>query len=148
MILIAHRGNINGPDKENENNPKYLIAAIEKGFYVETDLWLIENDLYLGHDGPEYMIKIDFLLSIKDQLFCHCKNIRALHFIVSNYSEIECFFHDLDECTLTSKNRIWTSPGKELTQNSICVMPERTNTQARDCYGVCTDYILKYYNNE
>ena len=29
--LIAHRGNINGPNTEEENNPEYLIKTINKG---------------------------------------------------------------------------------------------------------------------
>jgi hypothetical protein len=47
MILIAHRGNLNGPNKESENMPDYINIAIEKGFYVEIDVWLINNKLFL-----------------------------------------------------------------------------------------------------
>jgi len=148
MIYIAHRGNLNGPDLENENKPEYLLEAIESGFFVETDLWLINSLLYLGHDEPQYEINIDFLLKIKDKLFCHCKNIAALDFIINNYKEIECFYHDKDDCVLTSKNNIWTSPGKELFHSSICVMPERSNKIPLNCLGVCTDYPLKYKKNK
>ena len=148
MIVIAHRGNINGPDKEKENNPDYLLEAIDKGYYVEADLWILLSEnkekLYLGHDEPQYEIEIEFLLNIKNKLFCHCKNIRALEFIVTKYPEIECFFHDIEEFVLTSKNKIWTNVGKELTKNSICVMPERINQTAINCLGVCTDYPNKY----
>ena len=28
MILISHRGNINGPNPEMENNPEYIQKAI------------------------------------------------------------------------------------------------------------------------
>ena len=41
MILIAHRGNINGPRVEFENNPEYVLRAIEMGFDAEVDVWLI-----------------------------------------------------------------------------------------------------------
>ena len=75
MIFIAHRGNLNGPNSIDENKPDYLLEAINKGYYVETDLWVIDNKLFLGHDKPQYEINIDFLLNIKDKLFCHCKNI-------------------------------------------------------------------------
>jgi len=144
MILIAHRGNINGPNHEEENKPSYLLQAINSGFHIETDLWIIDNNLFLGHDNPQYQINIDFLLNIKDKLFLHCKNIPALKYIIKNYPEIECFFHDNDECVLTSKNKLWTFPGKELTELSICVMPERCNQQPINCLGVCTDYPQKY----
>ena len=145
MIRIAHRGNLNGPDRVNENKPEYLLKAIHEGFYVETDLWVLSNDnLYLGHDNPEYEIKINFLLEIKEKLFCHCKNIQALNFIINKYPEIECFYHDVEKCVLTSKNHIWNSPGEILTSSSICVMPERVNQIPINCFGVCTDYPLKY----
>jgi hypothetical protein len=84
-------------------------------------------------------------VNIKDELFCHCKNIAALYFIICNYPEIECFYHDKDECVLTSKHHIWNYPGSELNTISICVMPERVNQQVtNDCYGVCTDYPILF----
>jgi len=66
MIYISHRGNLNGPNHIDENKPEYLLTAIKNGFHVETDLWLIDDSLYLGHDNAEYKIEIDFLLKIKD----------------------------------------------------------------------------------
>lgn len=145
MLYIAHRGNLNGPDKINENKPEYLLKAISQDFHVETDLWVINNRLYLGHDNPQYEIDIIFLLNIKDKLFCHCKNIDALNFIITNYPEIECFYHDKDECVLTSKNHIWNFPGSKLTPLSICVMPEKLNQKnIKTCFGVCTDFPITY----
>jgi len=143
MKIIAHRGNINGPNIL-ENKPEYIMNTISKGYYVELDLWKVDNSLYLGHDNPQYKIEINFLLNIKNKLFCHCKNIEALQYILINYPEIECFFHDSDDCVITSKNNIWTYPGKKLTDISICVMPERTNQIVKNCLGVCTDYPIKY----
>lgn len=145
MIYIAHRGNINGPDPDNENRPEYLLKAIEKGFYVETDLWVDDDEnLFLGHDSPQYKIKIDFLLEIKNKLFCHCKNIKALYFIIKNYPEIECFFHDNDKCVLTSKNHIWNYPGTELTQISINV--DLTSDSYISPY--CNEFISKKHHFE
>ena len=79
MKYIAHRGNLNGPNQIDENKPEYLLHAINEGYYVETDLWVIEDKLYLGHDIAQYEININFLLKIKEKLFCHCKNIKALY---------------------------------------------------------------------
>ena len=147
MIYIAHRGNLNGPNPNDENKPDYIINAIRKGFYVETDLWIIYDELFLGHDCPQYKIDIEFLLNVKDFLFCHCKNIEALHFIIKNYPEIECFFHVNDECVLTSKQHIWNYPGSLLTNMSICVMPETSSQKvSTDCYAVCTDYPIRIQN--
>ncbi len=142
MIYIAHRGNINGPDPINENKPEYLLKAINNGYYVETDLWVIKNELFLGHDKPTYKIDIQFLLNIKKYLFCHCKNIDALYYIIKNHEDIECFYHHSDECVLTSKNHLWNFPGTKLTPLTICVMPEMINQIIdTNCYGVCSDYV-------
>jgi len=147
MIYIAHRGNLAGPNSDDENKPEYLLKAINAGFYIETDLWLINSELFLGHDHPQYKINIDFLVDIKDKLYCHCKNIDALNYIITNYPSINCFFHDRDDCVLTSNNLIWTFPGKQLTNKSICVMPEYVNQEPDNiCYGICSDYINKYIN--
>ena len=148
MIYIAHRGNVNGPNPREENKPEYLLNAINLGYYIEADLWHIDNKLFLGHDEAQYEIDINFLLKISKKLFCHCKNIGALRYILENELEIECFFHDGDDCVLTSRNRIWTFPGKELTPLSVCVMPERVNQLPKNCYGVCSDYVKKYKENK
>lgn len=143
MIFIAHRGNLDGPNLELENNPSYLLKALDSNFYVETDVWLIDNKLMLGHDKPQYETTIEFLEN--DKIFCHAKNIQALNYLITN-KKIHCFFHDKDDYTITSKNLIWSYPGKQLTQNTICVMPERVNQLLVNCYGICTDYPIKYMN--
>tara|TARA_Y100000816_G_scaffold246155_1_gene194394 strand:+ start:645 stop:1094 length:450 start_codon:yes stop_codon:yes gene_type:complete len=147
MQIIAHRGNLNGPNHKMENNPKYILNAISKNYHVELDLWYINNILYLGHDKPQYNIDIEFILNIKKSIYCHCKNIDTLVFLLNNYPEIECFFHDKDECVLTSKNKIWNYPGSKLTDKSICVMPENSNQIPENCFGICTDYPIFYSNN-
>ncbi len=148
MIYIAHRGNLKGPNEIDENKPEYLLEAINKGYYVETDLWKIGNDLFLGHDKPTYKIEISFLLNIKQYLFCHCKNIDALYYIIQNHTDIECFYHHSDECVLTSKNHLWNYPGTKLTNLSICVMPEYVKQFVDPiCYGVCSDYVYDIQYN-
>jgi hypothetical protein len=144
MKLIAHRGNINGPNKEKENNPEYIMDAINKGYYVEIDLWVIDNKLYLGHDNPQYIIKETFLSNIKERIFCHCKNIPAINYMLQNKPNIECFYHENDKCVLTSKGNIWhhyNTP--EFTYKSICVMPELSAKKVdfTGCIGICTDYV-------
>ena len=144
MIFIAHRGNTNGSNYQEENKENHLLKAIEQGYFVETDLWVVDDLLYLGHDEPQYNIDSTFIEEITSKLFCHCKNIDALNYMLYNHHNVECFFHESDACVLTSKNRIWTYPGNILRPQSICVMPEYSKTKYKDfshCYGVCSDYI-------
>ena len=59
------------------------------------------------------------------------------------------FWHQEDDFTLTSSHHIWTYPGKDLTNNSIAVMPENSEeyweyVKKLDIFGVCTDYVEKF----
>jgi hypothetical protein len=54
MILISHRGNISGPNPEQENHPDYIWAAIQAGYDVEVDVWFENGKFMLGHDEPQY----------------------------------------------------------------------------------------------
>jgi len=141
MFLISHRGNVDGANRQMENNPSYINHALQEGFNVEIDVWLTGDCLALGHDRPQYEITIEYLRNKK--LWCHCKNIKALEFLLKE--DIRCFFHDQDAVTLTSDGYIWTYPGCELTSNSICVMPELFKSQnVLDVAGICSDSIKDY----
>lgn len=142
MILIAHRGNISGPNPEMENRPEYVKKAIDLGYNVEVDVWYENNQLFLGHDGPQYKIKDDFLDN--DLLWCHAKNTQALQKLID--LGIHYFWHDIDAHTITSRGFVWSYPGSTLTSNSICVMPESapdfySDKDFKNCKGVCSDYI-------
>ena len=140
MILISHRGNLSGPLKEEENKPEYIIHALNKGFDVEIDVFFVNGNFFLGHDKPKYKVKKDFLLNSK--IWCHSKNIEAL----DNLKKIDAhyFWHQNDDVTITSKGFFWTYPGKKLTHNSICVLPEWNNEKKFDCIGICSDFITDY----
>jgi hypothetical protein len=144
MILISHRGNINGRFESYENEPNYIDLAISKGYEVEIDIWIIEGVLFLGHDEPQYGITLDWLNKRKDKLWIHCKNIEAIEFFNSLLETYNYFWHEEDTVTLTSKNYIWAYPGKQPIKNSIAVMPEIFNDDTSQCVGICSDYIQKY----
>ena len=155
MKLIAHRGNINGPNQEMENNPDYILNTLRFGYDCEIDVHLINNELYLGHDLPQYKINIDFLLKNQDKLWIHCKNMEAL-VLLNEYKELNIFWHESDKYTLTSKKYIWSYIGVETKKNIICVMPElayynyieviKTKIINNELYGVCTDYCKQFQN--
>src|SRR4029079_3946664 len=138
-----HRGNINGPSKD-ENRPSYIDLAIKKGYDVEIDLRIDKNQLYLGHDTPDYLIDIYFLLRRQNKLWIHCKDIDSLIYCSTHLSNANYFWHQEDDYTLTSKGYIWVYPGKPIPFNLIdkcvCVMPEVNDTFAKYAYAICTDY--------
>ncbi len=145
MLLIAHRGNIYGPNPEWENNPNYIIETISKGYDVEIDVRLIDGELFLGHDEPQYKINMKFLSQICKNAWIHCKNLEALHFFLK-MPEFNCFWHQNDDYTITSHGFIWAFPGKKVTNISIAVMPEYAPEFiiSKEVYGICTDYVEKY----
>lgn len=138
MILISHRGNLDGPIPDKENSPSYINDALQKGFDVEVDVWYNDGSWFLGHDEPQYPIDLGFLKN--PHLWCHAKNIDALRNMLNN--NVHCFWHQEDEHTLTSKGWIWAYPGSQLTEVSIAVMPK--NKIVEKCAGVCCDYIQEY----
>lgn len=143
MILISHRGNLNGVNSINENNPSYLMSALNKGFDVEVDVRFENSKFYLGHDYSQYEINKEFL--INPRIWCHAKTheaLNALHNINAHY-----FWHQEDDYTITSKGFIWTYPSKKLLSNSICVLPETTSYKSFECLGICSDFIEKYKND-
>jgi hypothetical protein len=144
MILIAHRGNIDGKFEGWENEPTYIDLAIKKGFDVEIDVWFIDNTLYLGHDKPQYGVDLKWLRDRICRLWIHCKNIEAIVFFQQSEYGFNYFWHQEDDVTLTSKNHIWAYPGKQPIKDSIAVMPEINNDSIVSCKGICSDYIKKY----
>jgi hypothetical protein len=142
MILISHRGNIDGKKPHLENQPQYIDEAIDLGYDVEIDLWFIDGRVYLGHDEPQYEVDDSWLGERTDKLWVHCKNVESLNWIRSTI--LHYFWHEEDTLTLTSENYIWVYPGKQPIIGSIAVMPERCNDDVSKCIGICSDYIKKY----
>jgi len=155
LIMIAHRGNINGPQPHLENRPEYINRARDEGFYVEIDVWFEGETFLLGHDAPTYDVTQYFLQD--ERFLCHAKNLRA----VEKLAEIKAhwFYHDKDDCTLTSKGWIWPFPYKRI-EGSIMNQPEFAqkdnlkeaiseflyHLEKFKPIGVCSDYVQALRN--
>ena len=152
MRYIAHRGNHTGREERNENTPGYVQSAIEMGLDCEIDVWIIDDVPYLGHDSPDHVVSEEWLTDLSDNLWCHAKNIEALEWLTER--SLNSFFHDTDDCTLTSRGYSWVYPVKKAVRNSVIVMPERVSEEYyaryRDLgvYGVCSDFALVYKKND
>ena len=150
MKLIAHRGNIDGSNPLDENRPEYIEEAILSGYDVEIDVRYdpLDNNFYLGHDEPQYVVSLFWLAKNVNNLWIHCKDINALNYFVTRTSGYNYFWHQEDDFTLTSKNYIWTYPGKTYTPSSVIVMPEWnlnisnfSDLLVYGCHGICSDYV-------
>ena len=144
--LISHRGNVNGKIPQNENHPDYIDEAIKLGYDVEIDVWMVDNEFYLGHDEPQYKVIYNWLGTRYQKLWIHCKNVEAIEWF-NMMGMFNYFWHENDKYTLTSKGILWVYPGQKLTAKSICVMPEINNLDKyilNECSGVCSDNISKF----
>jgi hypothetical protein len=150
MKIIAHRGNIDGPDHENENRLSHIKSAIDLGFDVEVDIWVIDGELYLGHDKAQYPFEKASVVDIGPYGWFHCKNLDALEYFKDNFNSLNYFWHQSDDYTITSNGYFWTYPGKSIGSQSIVVLPEIIEGNsvvkmlAERPYAVCTDYPKQY----
>ena len=140
MILISHRGNIDGPNPEMENDPRNIENTLAKGFNVEVDVWSNGSDFYLGHDKPQCQVSELFLRH--GRIWCHAKDIKTFYKLIE--IGVHCFSHDQDEVALTTKGYLWSSYGNQMTDKSICVMPPKNKKLETNIAGVCSDYIGHY----
>lgn len=138
--LIAHRGNREGSRPEFENAPRYVKEALSAGYDVEIDVRYEDGMWYLGHDSPKYEIPFDFLRL--PGLWCHAKNIRALELMLT-VKKINCFWHENDECSLTSHGWIWTFPTNNPGPKCICIYRDIKSGIHLGCAGICTDNVKR-----
>lgn len=139
MKIISHRGNIDGINTDTENNPNQVDSVIDMGYDVEIDLRIKDNKLFLGHDYPQYEIDIEWLSKRKDKLWVHAKDYNSVTFLKS--TNLNWFWHDKDDMTLTSHGYIWSNIGKYF-EGGITVSLEYAELPDY-LLGVCTDYLNK-----
>jgi hypothetical protein len=142
--LIAHRGNVTGISK-NENSVNHIEAALTAGYDAEVDIRYIDGAWWLGHDEPQYQIDSPFNLFDNSKIWWHCKNFSALEKLQG--SDLNYFWHQEDDHTLTSKGFIWTYPGKEIGINNVIVMPESVMSldeiKELKCFAICSDLVQR-----
>jgi hypothetical protein len=143
MLLISHRGNLDGSDPATENSVGQITKAMSAGFQVEIDVRFIYDKFYLGHDLPQYEVDPSFFREFSDRLWCHAKNIEALEKMLD--LGLHCFWHEDDRYTLTSKGIIWAYPDY-YTNKGILVMPSKNfiANLSISIYGICVDDPVKY----
>lgn len=144
-VLIAHRGNLDGPNPSRENHPDYILEAINQGYMVEIDLRMFNGIPMLGHDEAQYEIDGEFLEKYKSFLWVHCKDVAAFDF-VQRHTNNNYFWHDTDAYTMTSWNYTWAYPGMVPVGNlCVMVMPELhwpiEHFSKFKPFGFCSDYV-------
>ena len=143
MKIISHRGNVKGSIPDKENRPSYIDCAIGNGYDVEIDIRSIDDELWLGHDEPQYKIEHKWLQKRRKNLWIHCKNLQA----AKECWEYQAFCHSSDPYVYTSTGKIWLhdlfNPSMKIDDDVIIPLIEEADLYLLHnvrSYGVCTDY--------
>jgi hypothetical protein len=142
VIVISHRGNIRGPVPDKENRPSYIDCAIGNGYHVEIDIRSINDELWLGHDEPQYKIDHNWLDKRRNYLWLHCKNLEAAKECWAYHS----FCHTADPFTYTSTGKIWLHDlSMRIDNNTIIPLINKDEVESfitvgEASFGICTDY--------
>lgn len=160
MKIIAHRGLLDGPDKNIENTLEQFNEALSEGFDIEVDVHVayieynydangnsIKNStpkvkFRIGHDATANLwVDDDCFNNLASQfpdqmIWLHCKDVETLDYFINNMADrmpnVTCFFHQSDDVTLTEGSLLWTFPTtKFLGPWSICVLPEQNMTPSQ-----------------
>jgi hypothetical protein len=140
MKIISHRGNLTGSDQKLENKPEQIEKVINMGFDVEVDLRVEDNQLYLGHDFTQYNIEYEWIDNLKNNLWIHAKNYESVNFLKK--TNLNWFWHDQDDMTLTSHGFIWSNIDKYFTEGITVSLYHKELPDY--ILGVCTDEPLEY----
>jgi hypothetical protein len=148
MIYISEYGNINEKHVDKENNPDYIVHAINAGFFVKVNVWLIEDCIHIGKIHAQYVISDEFIHEYKNKLWFCAQTAETYNILIDKYAADTVFMHDF-----TLKNISYTS--FETTSDNtefILFSPEahKTTYEIRDiwnhqnCKGICSSYVAYY----
>jgi hypothetical protein len=147
MKLISHRGNYSGPRPDRENKPSYIDTALSMGLEVEVDVWFVDGDFYLGHDGPDTLVTTQWITSRIGRLWMHCKNLGAAQSL-TKLPRARFFCHTGDPYSLTSTGHIWVHD-LTLDVDDSCIVPCFGDQCPFDTskfipYAICVDKVNSY----
>jgi hypothetical protein len=144
MLLISHRGNVDGMNPDRENSIPYINGALNLGFSVMVDVWFVGGTLALGNHRPQYGINAEFLRN--PQIICKARSAATLNALMD--MDLHCFANDRDDYSVTTEGYVWIYPGCASPPRGILYMPEFNYKDVRDvadigCAGVCSNWIIR-----
>jgi|TARA_B110000438_G_C15655316_1_gene581394 glycerophosphoryl diester phosphodiesterase len=141
--FIAHRGNTEGKQPDNENTIEYLLHAYELCGGIECDIRTHDGKLYYGHDEPLELV--DTNLINQYQWYCHAKDLETLSTLMQMGAHV--FWHQQDTITITSKGYIWCYPHIHHPDPMRAIWTdfedEFTSMDQVGGYGLCGDKLIK-----
>jgi hypothetical protein len=148
MKFISNSGNLFGANQERENSPEYIDEALTHNVDVKVDLWVLNDEIFLGSDSPRYKVSLDWLISRYQRLWISCKNIDAMKYL-NSHQHFNYFWGEGCTVSLTSLKYFWTTYWQFNCYNCVIYINDIINLENDvKCYAVCSDNILSYYSNQ
>jgi hypothetical protein len=133
MNILAHRGNVAGPNPQKENSIDFLLSALKAGYGIETDIRDMDGEVVVSHDLPvgqvpkfsEFLLRLPGLndgqvlaLNIKsDGMHKLIEKMMGSHNAIGN-----TFFFDMSVPTLYALSK--TLRGENLASRLSDIEPE------------------------
>lgn len=159
MLLISHRGNVDGVTPSKENTIPYMQEALNREFYVEVDIYEHAGELYFGHEygGSGQRVDWSFLKHNAGKLLIHCKDSKTL-LTLRHYDFLAIFYQDHDDYAIASNDwiiahskqggMVYDKKDRNLS-GTIIMLPEKNGLGKKfleelGCFGICSDIISFY----
>lgn len=142
-IIIAHLGNVRGPNVEQENRFAYVKKALDSGWHVCINVLFYSGGFLLPHASGFDPVPGAFLS--KQRVWCNATTPETLD-ALCNISA-HCLCMDAAPYSLTSAQFIWTKPNYPLAERAIAVFPEAADAQWLTNFepaGICSDFPFNY----
>jgi hypothetical protein len=148
MIYISYRGIFDGNNFEDANTPNQLGKAFNYGVSVMTDVWRIDNKLYLGNDQPVTEVTEKYLQGNK--WYINARNTDMQHWLSTQPSKLYpnwFYFPIPNPISIPVSNGKFIVPGTvAINENSIVYLPEIADrglfsTVKLKCFAVCSSYL-------
>ena len=153
MLIVSHRGNLEGPDPSRENTLEAVEECLRLGFGVEVDLNSCDGGWRLGHNEPLRDMNWVNLNQIDlSGVFIHLKFPGV---VVPDLVLADLFAIEEDSFVLTMRGRIWSRYRVNFVgSKTIVCAPELDDCEdslegfvkiclKQGAYGICTDYPLE-----
>jgi hypothetical protein len=142
-IIIAHLGNTDGRQPENENKLAYVQKALKEGWHVCVDVVYHCESFLLPYDGGFNAVPGSLLA--KPRVWCRAHDPVTLDALCN--INAHAFLNTASGLALTSSQFVWTLPNHALVARSIACFPEEADDNwlgLSEPAGLCSDEPRRY----
>jgi len=149
MIYISYQGIYDGTNYEYANTPDQIGKAFGYGVSVMTDVWRVDDKLYLGTDQPLTEVTAKYLQG--NRWYINARNTAMQTWLAEQNSKLYpnwFYFPSMPPpAYVTASNGKLITPGTvPINNNSIIFLPEIDDkgcfsTVKLRCFGICSTYL-------